>query len=214
MPKYVIVPSPDAVVKFTIPAGGAGTAVSFECQVTSGAVIATPTPLTVPATGCEGPSTRQAASSYTLNIAFLQDWGATDSLSQFLWDNQLEDADFELSVGATPIPIATGVCQLVAGDYGGDFANPLTAVADMGITGTPEIGPAVMAATAGAERRRRSGGVTGTTADALAHLDAVQRLITTESQHLTGPAGRAAESRDRRRRRRPRARCRTWAAKG
>ena len=145
MSKYVITPSPNALVGFTIPAGGAGTPVQFECQVTLASISATPNSVTVPPTGCEGASTRQLAPTYTLNLNYLQDWGQTDSLSQFLWDNQLVDADFELSLGDAPIPVATGVCQLVAGDYGGDFANPLTATAAMGITGQPDIAPPVAA---------------------------------------------------------------------
>lgn len=154
MPKYVIIPSPDATVSFTIPAVPPGTPIQFECQVTSAAVSMTPNPVTVPATGCEGPSTRQAAPTYTLNVSYLQDWGQTESLSQFLFDNQLEDALFELTLGADPIPVASGTCQLVPGDYGGDFANPLVATAAMGITGTPTIGPGTtMAAMAGVGAR-------------------------------------------------------------
>ena len=149
--KYVIVPSPNATLTFTTPAG-TGTAKSFECQVTSASITAAQNPVTVPPTGCEGPSTRQGAPTYTLNVNYLQDWGQTDSLSQYLYDHSLEDATFELAVGEAPMPVATGTCQLVEGDYGGDFANPLTATAAMGITGKPAIAaPALATAAAGDE---------------------------------------------------------------
>jgi len=140
MPKYVIIPSPDATVSFTVPPG-TGTAKTFECQVTSAAVTRTANTVTVPATGCEGPTTKESAPTYALVLNWLQDWGQTNSLSQFLQDNELVDADFEVAVGAAPMTVAKGVCQLVPGDYGGDFSSALTATATMGITGTPTFTP-------------------------------------------------------------------------
>jgi hypothetical protein len=149
MAKTVIIASPDAVVSFTL---APATSVSFECQVTNAAVSMAANPITVPATGCEGATTRQGAPTYGLHVEWLQDWGNAESLSQFLWDNALEDATFELSVGVDPIPVASGTCQLVPGEYGGDFANPLTATADMSVSGKPTIAPgAARAAAAGGE---------------------------------------------------------------
>jgi hypothetical protein len=139
--QYVLVPSPDATVSFIL-TGGTPPPVQYECQVTSAAVSMTPNTTTVPATGCAGPQTRNLPPTYALALNFLQDWGDPNSLSQFLWDNQLEDADFIVSLGADPVPVASGTCQLVPGNYGGDFANPLTATASMPIVAKPAIGPA------------------------------------------------------------------------
>lgn len=148
MSKTVIIASPYATVTFTV---GAGTAKSFECQVTNAAVSMTANSINVPATGCEGATTRQGAPTYGLHVEWLQDWGVTDSLSQFLWDNEGADATFELAVGASPMPAASGDCQLVPGNYGGDFTNPLTATADMPVLAKPTIAPGTAAAAVEAE---------------------------------------------------------------
>src|SRR5882672_11710682 len=115
MPKYALLVK-DALVKFT---KGAGAAESFECQVTSAAIVAKPKLVTIPATGCEGETQQPAVTSYDLDLAFLQDWGQDPSLSQFLWDNDTEEAEFEISLGPDPIPLASGTVRCVAGSYGG-----------------------------------------------------------------------------------------------
>ncbi len=145
--QYVLVPSPNATVSFKL-TGAVDPAVQYECQVVSAAISMTPNTTTVPATGCAGPQTRNLPPTYALALNFLQDWGATGSLSQFLWDNQLEDADFTVALGDDPVPVASGTCQLVPGNYGGDFANPLTATSSMPITEKPTIGPAAQTLTA------------------------------------------------------------------
>jgi hypothetical protein len=147
---YALIPSPNAIVEFTIPVG-TGTPKTYECQVTSAAITMTQNTVNVPATGCQGPSTRQLTPTFALALAGLQDWGQVDSLSQFLWDNMLDDADFSLTLGDAPTPVATGTCQLVPGDFGGDFATPLTFTVTMGITGKPDIAPPVGQAARGAE---------------------------------------------------------------
>lgn len=138
MSKYALLVT-DAVIKF----GPTATAVEFQCQVTSAAVTVTPNLITVPATGCEGQTQQPAASTYALALSFLQDWGQTDSLSQYLWDNDTMQADFSVALASDPlVPVASGTVRVVAGQYGGDFANPLNATVTLPCQAKPTIGPA------------------------------------------------------------------------
>jgi hypothetical protein len=125
----------DAIVTFGDP-----TAVNYECQVTQAAVTSTPNLITVPATGCQGSSQMPAASTYALQLTYLQDWGETGSLAQFLWDGEGTESTFSVTLSSAPLyPVATGVVRLVAGQYGGDFSQPLTATVTLPCQDKPTI---------------------------------------------------------------------------
>lgn len=130
----------DAVIKF---GADIATAISYECQVTTAQITSAPNLVTIPATGCEGQTQLPAASTYSLTLGWLQDWGQTDSLSQFLWDNETEEIEFSIALDTDPLfPVATGTVRAVAGSYGGDFAQPMAATATLPCQGKPTIGPA------------------------------------------------------------------------
>ena len=137
MSKYALLVT-DAVITF----GTAGTD-TYECQVTSAAVTSTPNLITVPATGCEGSSQMPAPSTYAVALTFLQDWGQPGSLSQLLWDGEGTETEFSIALASAPtIPVATGTVRLVAGQYGGDFSQPLTATVTLPCGAKPDIAPA------------------------------------------------------------------------
>jgi hypothetical protein len=118
--------------------------------VTTAGITASPNLVTIPATGCEGQTQQPAASSYALALAWLQDWGQAESLSQFLWDNDTEETQFSIALDSDPtFPVASGTVRVVAGSYGGDFAQPLTSSVTLPCQGKPTIAPGTMAAAAG-----------------------------------------------------------------
>ena len=138
MPATVIVVT-DATVRF----GDVATGVDYKCQATNAEVQATANLQTVPATGCQPETQVPAASSYVLHLEYLQDWNATDSLSQYLFDNETDEVDFSVSLDATDttaMPVASGTVRLVAGSYGGAFGTPLIATVDLPVQGKPVIG--------------------------------------------------------------------------
>jgi len=130
----------DATVQF----GDVATGVDYACQVTKAELVATPNLQTVPATGCQPETQVPAATGYTLDLEWLQDWGATDSLSQYLYDNETTEADFSVVLvnGDALVPVASGTVRLVPGSYGGQFGTPLLATASLPVQGKPVIGPA------------------------------------------------------------------------
>jgi hypothetical protein len=155
MPRQTIVIE-DAVVDFTLTPPG--TPVDYSCQVISAAITPTPNAVDIPATFCAPASQTAAGSSFTLDLTFLQDWGATDSLSQFLYDN---DATAGVAFTVSGIAVASGtaveaagVCTIVAAAYGGEAGTPLQATASLPIDGKPTIGPG--AATLAAESDERT----------------------------------------------------------
>jgi hypothetical protein len=140
MPATVIVVT-DATVRF----GDVTTGVDYKCQTTNAELQATANLQTVPATGCQPETQVPAASSYVLHLEALQDWNvATDSLSQYLFDNETTEAEFSLSLDTADVamPIASGTVRLVAGSYGGAFGTPLLLTVDLPVQGKPVIGPA------------------------------------------------------------------------
>lgn len=145
MPKHAFLVT-NAVIKF---GADIATAISYECQVTTAQITSTPNLVTIPATGCEGQTQLPASSSFALTLGWLQDWGQTDSLSQFLWDNDTEEVQFSIALDTDPLfPVATGTVRVVAGSYGGDFAQPQASTATLPCQGKPVIGPAAASALA------------------------------------------------------------------
>jgi hypothetical protein len=140
----------DATVMFGTSPGG----VDYKCQVTKAELVATPNLQTVPATGCQPETQVPAATGFTLDLEWLQDWTATapGSLSQYLFDNDTTEVDFSVSLdsGDVLMPVASGTVRLVPGSYGGQFGTPLLATVTLPVQGKPAIGTA---ATVLSERR-------------------------------------------------------------
>lgn len=135
--------------------GGTPPGVDYQCQVTTASLDPTPNLQAVDATLCAPATQQPVASSFVLTLVWYQDWGKTDSLSQFLLDHDTELATFEIDglavtdAGAIR-QVASGTVALVTGAYGGAAGAPLTATAACPVQGKPVVGPGVTTATAAA----------------------------------------------------------------
>jgi hypothetical protein len=123
--------------------------------VNVGVVTPTANNVDVPATFCVGASQTASPSSFSLDLTLLQDWGAVDSASQYLFDHDAEVVDFTLegiSVTGATVTV-TGQVTVVAGALGGEAGTPLTADVSLPILGKPTIvtTPPVAADTAAAD---------------------------------------------------------------
>jgi len=119
----------DAVVKFADTEAGLSTATEFQCVTTSAAITTSPNLETIPATGCAPETQAPAASSYSLVLAWLQDWSAPGGgLSGYAWTHDTEKKWFSIApnnpAGAV---VATGEAYVVAGPFLGDFGTTLVA---------------------------------------------------------------------------------------
>jgi hypothetical protein len=132
----------------TLPPGDVCAAVdtaytAFTCQITSGALIASPnvSDETVPATWCDPEQTLPlvGATSYELTIAYLQDPDVVDGLSQFLFEHDAEVAYFYMGMNGADPPKATGKVRLVSGAIGGEGRVTLTAEATLPVDGKPSV---------------------------------------------------------------------------
>jgi hypothetical protein len=98
---------------------------TFECQVNSLAITSVPVYNTIPATGCAGASQSPGRTGYQLDLTYLQDWGATESLSQYAFDNDGARKWYRFNADAVQYPDlqAEGECYVAAGSYGGTFGD-------------------------------------------------------------------------------------------
>lgn len=115
----------------------------FTCQITSGALNATPnvSDETVPATWCDPEQTLPmvGATSYELTIAYLQDPDVVDGLSMFLFEHDTELAYFFMGMDGDDPPKAVGQVRLVSGAIGGEGRTTLTAEATLPVDGKPSV---------------------------------------------------------------------------
>lgn len=115
----------------------------YSCQVTSASIGAASntTTTTVPATFCQPASEANVpvASTFTLDLDFLQDWTAADGLSEWLFANDATEQAFALYLQGAEDPVATGKIIVQAGAFGGAAGEPLTATVSLNIQGYPVI---------------------------------------------------------------------------
>lgn len=116
---------------------------TFMCQVTSGALSASPdtTTVDVPATFCNPGKTipTPGQTSYSLDLSFLQDPNIAAGLSRYLFENDTAEAYFLLGLDGVNPPKAIGRVRLVAGTVGGDARSTLTADASLPLSRKPDI---------------------------------------------------------------------------
>lgn len=115
----------------------------FSCQITSGALNATPnvTSVDVPASWCE-PATSTpnvGVTAYTLDVTFLQDPDVVAGISRFLFENDTRLAYFMMGLDNGNPPRAIGTCRVVAGSFGGEGRVALTATVSLPVDGKPSI---------------------------------------------------------------------------
>lgn len=115
----------------------------FSCQVTSGALNASPqtTDLTTPATFCspEETVTSVGVTSYELAASFLQDPDVVAGLNRYLFEHDTLAAYFLLGLDGTNPPKVIGRVRLIAGTIGGDARTQLTADLTLPVERKPDI---------------------------------------------------------------------------
>ena len=115
----------------------------FTCQITSGALSASPntTDETTPASFCgpEVTTTKVGVTSYSLDSTFLQDPDVITGINRFLFEHDTEEAYFYLGLSDDNPPKAIGRVRLISGTIGGDARTNLTATLSLPVTRKPDI---------------------------------------------------------------------------
>jgi hypothetical protein len=115
----------------------------FSCQVTSGALSASPNTSTdsTPATFCgpEETTTTVGVTSYNLDATFLQDPDVMAGLNRFLFEHDTEEAYFYLGLNADVAPKAIGRLRVISGTIGGDARTKLTATLSLPCSRKPDV---------------------------------------------------------------------------
>ena len=114
---------------------------AVECQVTSCVVTPSSNLGQVPGTYCQGPSSFAQGSNFSLDLAWLSDWGATNSLSQLLWDNDGSTLFIEMTPDDANIPTMEGEFYAIAGTFGGEGDSLWTSSQSMPMTTKPTLTP-------------------------------------------------------------------------
>jgi hypothetical protein len=116
---------------------------AYTCQITNGALTASPnvTQETVPATWCDAEESvpQVGATSYSLEISYLQDPDLRDGLSRFLFEHDAALGWFFMGLDADNPPKAIGQVRLVSGSIGGEGRVTLTADATLPCEGKPAV---------------------------------------------------------------------------
>jgi hypothetical protein len=120
MARKVINPkSTGSIVFATSEANLTSAPVAASDQVISFRIVAQPNLTGVPATYGAAASESAAASGFQVELSILQDWGATTSVSEFLFDNDGEEIWFQHDPAGSSEPTFKGAVYAVAGGWGG-----------------------------------------------------------------------------------------------
>lgn len=138
-----------ATIKFaTTQAGLAAAPLTYECVTTAAGFVASANLVDVPATGCAPKSQTAAASSWALDIAWLQDWNSPGGgLSGFMFTNDAKKMWVEVTPTSPVLPAAVAEVTIISGPVYGEFGTILTATASLAASAKPTITlPVVLAA--------------------------------------------------------------------
>ena len=130
-----------AVITFADSQAGLDSAtLTYDCVTTGAGFTAAPNLTEVPATGCAPKSQVAAASSWTLDIAWLQDWQSPGGgLSGYLYENDAARKWVRVEPTTPNLPAAEAEVTIVAGTYAGTFGELLVATASCPCSDKPEI---------------------------------------------------------------------------
>jgi hypothetical protein len=103
----------------TITLGPTGTLKDVHCQIVNWRCEPEANDSAQPGTFCAAPTTVPGKSSWFAAFDYLQDWGATDSLSQLLFDHDGEALDFTFRPDVDTVPTVKGTLYARAGAFGG-----------------------------------------------------------------------------------------------
>jgi hypothetical protein len=104
----------------TITIGPTGTEKAVACQIINFRCEPEANDSEQPGTFCEAPTTVPGLSSWFAAFDYLQDWGAADSLSQLMFDNDGKPLDFTFHPNVAGVPECKGTMYGRAGAFGGD----------------------------------------------------------------------------------------------
>lgn len=121
-------------------------AATWSCQITSGALNASPnlTTTDIPATWCAPAKTipQPGETSYTFDFTFMQDpdVNPANSLNAFLFEFDTQEAYFFAGMAGAGLPPAIiGRCRLIAGTVGGAARVQLTADVSLPVSRKPDM---------------------------------------------------------------------------
>lgn len=128
----------DPVLKIADTSAGLATGVAIECQMSAATVTSTPNLTDVPKTGCYPPTQIVGDPTYSLEVAWIQDWTDPAGISRMAhafngarkWVSFLLDADDAATVATFEVTIAEGA-------YGGTFGGLAVATASWPVIGQP-----------------------------------------------------------------------------
>lgn len=123
---------------------------TYDCVTTGAGFTAAPNLVEVPATGCAPKSQVASASSWVLDLAWLQDWQSPGGgLSGFMYENDALRKWVRVEPTTPGLPAAEAEVTIVAGTYAGTFGELLVATATCPASEKPTITlPAAAAAAA------------------------------------------------------------------
>ena len=127
----------------------------YSCQVINFTLESVAVTTDRAGTFCAAPATLNSASSWQVSFEYLQDWGATDSISELLFENDGSEIFFSFVPDVATVPTASGSFNAQAGNYGGDAGTSWTSSGTCGLTGKPTITPPVIT-TAAARKKSDS----------------------------------------------------------
>jgi hypothetical protein len=117
MSQTVINPNNSGTIALAL--AGVDPLVEYQCQIIDLTLQPESTDNETPGTYCADPFDTPASTKWAAMITFLQDWGATPSLSAFTATNNGELCDFEFTPDVDGVPMASGQFYVRASAYGG-----------------------------------------------------------------------------------------------
>lgn len=117
----------------------------YACQVINFVIESVAVTSERAGTFCAAPATLNSASKWQVSFQYLQDWGATKSISQFLFDNDGKEVFFSFVPDVATVPTATGSFYAQAGSFGGDAGTSWDFSGTCGMNGKPTFTPGVAA---------------------------------------------------------------------
>ncbi len=115
----------------------------YSCQVINFTLESVAVTTDRAGTFCAAPATLNSASSWQVSFEYLQDWGATDSISELLFENDGSEIFFSFVPDVATVPTASGSFNAQAGNYGGDAGTSWDFSGTCGLNGVPTFTPAV-----------------------------------------------------------------------
>jgi hypothetical protein len=145
-----VIPIIDPILKIADTEAGLALGTAYECQLTAATIVGSANFNDVPATGCAPKAQTPGASSWQLDLAWLQDWTAAGGgLSFYAFEHDTDEVWFSLAIDSSGFPtvVATGHGYVTAGAYGGEIGGvPAAATATWPLLDKPTIVVPVVAA--------------------------------------------------------------------